>query len=106
MKDLAYTAITSQGMTYAIRFPLHPETGSPAAIGTILTAVLDALSTNLTESAKLSDGDVLQALAMAVAIRTRMTGSDPAVSGRLVHELIDEALAAVIAAPTHPAARN
>jgi hypothetical protein len=105
MKELAYTAITSQGMTYDIRFPLHPESGSPAAIGAILTAVLDVLSTNLGSSAKVSDGDVLQALAMAAAVRARMTGSDPAVSGRLVHELIDEALAAVFDASAYRAAR-
>ena len=105
MKRLPYTAIAASGSALDIRFPLHRETRSEEAVAAMLSAVLEALSTSLAARQGVSDGDVLQSLAMAMAIRARMVDATPAVSLRLMHELVDEAFAAALDATSCPAAR-
>ena len=105
MKRLPYTAIAASGSALDIRFPLHRETRSEEAVAAMLSAVLEALSASLASRQGVSDGDVLQSLAMAMSIRARMVDATPAVSLRLMHELIDEAFAAALDATSYPAAR-
>jgi hypothetical protein len=105
VKRLPYTAITSGGRAFDIRFPLHSQTVSEAAVENMLTAVLDALSSSLRAEGPVSDGDVLQALAMATAIRARIVDASPSASLRLVHELVDEAFAATLDAATYHSGR-
>jgi hypothetical protein len=105
MRRLDYTAVTAGGSAFDIRFPLHLETGSADAVADMLTGVLAGLSERLDAHQGVSDGDVLQTLAMAMAIRARMVDVAPAVSLRLMHELIDQAFAAALDAPVYSAAR-
>lgn len=105
MRRLDYTAVSAGGSAFDIRFPLHQETGSPDAVAEMLTGVLAGLSERLDAHQGVSDGDLLQALAMAMAIRARMVDVAPGVSLRLMHELIDQAFAAALEAPMYPAAR-
>jgi hypothetical protein len=105
MKRLTYTALTAAGEAYDIQFPLHRETRSETAVSEMLSSVLAAISGNIEGSGRVSDGDVLQSLAMAMAIRARMVDAKPAVSLRLMHALVDEAFAAALSADSYPAAR-
>ncbi|MGA7982659.1 MAG: hypothetical protein WCA32_20860 [Chromatiaceae bacterium] len=105
MNALPYTAVTSTGEAFDIRFPLHPQTGSEEAVAGMLTSVLDALTRTLADRSDVTDGDVLQALAMALAIRARMVDAKPSASMRLMHELVDGAFAATLDATRYQAAR-
>lgn len=94
-ETLAFTALTSSGQAYDIDFPLHPATRSADGVSDLLTALLDCLSQHLDgRRHNLSDGDVLQALAMTLAIRARMTGPDPDAIEKLVVDLFSKAHAA------------
>lgn len=105
MRRLAYTAVTAGGDAYEMRFPLHEHTVSSNAVQSMLTSVLDAVSAGLDGQEEVSDGDVLQALAMAMAVRARMVDVKPAVSLQLMHALIDEAFAAALQASRYQAGR-
>ena len=72
MKKLPYRAQTATGDTLNIEFPLHAETESPVKVSQLLTAVLETIDKEVAVAGPMANGDVLQALAMAVAIRSRM----------------------------------
>jgi hypothetical protein len=98
MTVLSYTAVTQSGRTFDIEFPLHPLTRSSAGVGDVVTALLDAMSRETNAGKGLSDGDLLQALTMTLALRAHMTGAVPEHMRKLVRELYDCAHAAVLAA--------
>lgn len=104
-RRLPFTALTSDGRAYDIEFPLHPETRAPGQVGEMLSAVLAALSEVIDREGDVSDGDVLQALAMAVAVRARTVDAPIRTSGRLVAGLLEGALDAVESAPAGRAGR-
>ena len=93
-KSLAYTATTASGLEIDFDFPLHPLTVSDSDVASLLTDVLAALDSRITGSGNISDGDVLQALSMALAVRTRIVEESPGSVHRLSAELADAALAA------------
>ena len=95
---LPYTAVTSTGDAYEIRFPLHPETRAPERISDLLSSALAAISKDVELGTPISDGDVLQALSMALAIRARLVDATPGASLRLMHELVDSAFGAALEA--------
>lgn len=107
MSQLSYTAVTRQGEAYDIHFPLHPETRSPDMVSGILTRTLAAITTEVdtqaTAGGGVSDGDILQSLAMAMAVRARLVDAPPAVSVRLMHGLVDQAFAATLDASSYRA---
>ena len=105
MKRLCYTAMSAGGSALDIQFPLHGDTGSPDAVSDILTRVLASASDGISRHPGVSDGDVLQALAMAMAIRARLVDASPAASLRLMHELVDQSFAAALNADGYRAAR-
>ena len=72
MRQLPYRAQTATGDTIDIEFPLHAETESPVKVSQLLTAVLETIDKEVAVAGPMANGDVLQALAMAVAIRSRM----------------------------------
>ena len=84
MHHLDYTAVTSGGRAFDMHFPLHPPPAAEAV----------------------SDGDILQALAMAMAVRARMIDAPPASALRLMHELVDTAYAAALKAEDYPTGRS
>ena len=61
---LPYQATTATGERFDISFPLHPNTGPPVRVSQMISAILEALDREVKLKAT-SNGDVLQALAMA-----------------------------------------
>jgi hypothetical protein len=102
---LGFTAVTSGGDAYDIAFPLHPETRSGQAVSDVVSAALEAISGTLEQHGDLSDGDILQGLAMTMAIRARLVDASPDTSRRLMHELVERAFDAARDAESYPAAR-
>ena len=105
MKNLFFTAVTSGGRAFDIEFPLHPQTRSAEAVSEIITSLLETLSRHVEAHQNVSDGDVLQALAMTMAVRARMVDADPQSTLALVNELVNEAHRAAQEAPAYNAAR-
>jgi hypothetical protein len=106
MSTLTYSALTSSGRAFDIEFPLHPETRSQEAVSAMLTGLLESLSKTVEERKDVSDGDVLQALAMTLAIRARMIDAAPETLRSLVGELFETAFEAAEAAQVYAASRS
>ena len=94
MKQLPYQAQTASGDTIDIEFPLHNDTESPVKVSQLLTAVLETIDKEVTVTGPLANGDVLQALAMAVAIRSWMIYAPSEVTSELTRTLTTYALEA------------
>lgn len=106
METLKFTAIASSGRAFEMDFPLHPDTRSGEDVSEMMTAVLQAVSDAVQSRGEVSDGDVLQALAMTMAVRSRVIDVDAAVVQRLSHALLDTAFDAVQDARTYSAPRQ
>jgi hypothetical protein len=104
-KLLAFTAVTSSGEAFDIRFPLHEHTRSDESVSELLTAVLDSISSFTSTTHGISDGDILQALSMSLAVRARMVDETGDTSRPLLHELVDTAVDATCHARAYQAAR-
>jgi hypothetical protein len=96
MSKLPYRASTSTGNQFDFEFPLHPETVSVVQVHNLLTGVLGALDREISNLGKVANGDVLQALAMALAVRTRMLPGDPQALAGLARDLTDASLSAPV----------
>ena len=94
MKKLPYTAVTASGDHIRFLFPLHPLTESPQQLAALLTGVLDAIDQAIRDDGGASDGDVMQALCMALAVRTRMVEAAHGPVHRLAEALAATALEA------------
>ncbi|MGB0684207.1 MAG: hypothetical protein ACPGOV_16000 [Magnetovibrionaceae bacterium] len=95
MKKLPYTARTGTGDVYQIAFPLHQETGSAVDVENILSAVLATIDREVGVSGgRISNGDVLQAVAMAMAIRSGMIAAPHATTSALSQDLLAVSLGA------------
>ena len=102
---LQFVAVTEGGRAFDIEFPLHPETRSGQSVSDLVTRLLEVISAHVQGDGEVSDGDILQALAMTAAIRGRMVGGDPEVLRDLTSKLYDEAWRAANAAQDYPAGR-
>ena len=69
MKHLPYRATTTTGAVLDIQFPLHEQTVSAVTVSQLLDSVLLTLSRDIALLPNVGNGDVLQALAMALAVR-------------------------------------
>ena len=94
MKKLPYTAITASGTKISFRFPLHPLTESEQQVADLVTGLLGAIDGVIGEQNSVSDGDIMQALAMSLAIRTRMVEAANGPVHRLARELAATSLGA------------
>jgi hypothetical protein len=94
-KTLPYRVDTATGATYDIDFPLHAETVSPMRVNQLLSAVLDRLDREIKVLGETANGDVLQALAMALAVRSGMIHAPKTLTDRLTQDLVATALGAV-----------
>lgn len=101
-KRLPYRTTTTGGNQFEFEFPLHPETGSAVHVANLLDALLASLDREIRQAGAVSNGDVLQAVAMALAVRTRILPGDPAQMANLAADL----LAGALSAPAEPAAGN
>lgn len=95
-KHLPYRATTSTGNQFDFEFPLHEETVSAVTVSNLLNAMLATLDREIRLVGQVGNGDVLQALAMALAVRTRILPGDPAQLDPLVHGLVETALSAPV----------
>lgn len=94
MKKLTYTTVTASRDHLRFRFPLHPLTESSEQVADLLTRILDAIDQGIRDDGSASDGDVMQALCMALAVRTRMVEAAHGPVHRLATELAASALGA------------
>ncbi len=91
---LPYQANTATGDRLDFEFPLHGETGDPVRVSQILSAVLGTLDREVKLDPTTSNGDLLQAMAMAIAVRCAMLAGDAETAEAMTRRLLDEALAA------------
>jgi len=107
VKRLPFRTETGTGDRFDFEFPLHPATQSPMRVSQLAASLLKVLDADIAVASDVGNGDVLQALAIALAIRARMIHVDRAVTDALVDELVRSALAAARAAERHapPAGR-
>jgi hypothetical protein len=99
MKRLPYRATTGTGDVFDIEFPLDPGTGDAVRIHQLLSDLLLAIDHAVSRAGPMSNGDVLQAMAMALAVRTRMIHAPAETRERLAVQLVSRALDAAEAAP-------
>ncbi len=95
MKKLPYRAQTATGAIFDIEFPLHGETGDAVRVGQVVSLLLGALEKDIALAGETSNGDVLQALAMAMAIRAGMIHAPHETTARLAKSLLSDALEAM-----------
>jgi len=105
LEIMQFVAVTSGGRAYEVEFPLHPETRSASSVSELVTGLLGVISEHVGARDDVSDGDVLQALAMTTAIRGRMLEGQPEQIEGLTRQLSDSAWEAVRDAKSYAAAR-
>jgi hypothetical protein len=95
-KFLPFRTTTATGNQFDFEFALHPETASPVQVSNLLSALLETLDREIGQLGDVGNGDVLQALAMALVVRTRMLGPGSDRIDGLVRELVESALASSV----------
>ena len=101
MKKLPYRAQTATGAVFEIEFPLHGETGDAVRVEQVVSLLLGALDKDIALAGETSNGDVLQALAMAMAVRAGMIHAPHDTTARLAKSLLNDALEAMEASARH-----
>ena len=99
MKTLPYRVETGTGDIFDIEFPLHEETGDPVRVSQLVSQLLTTLDRDLALFTGTSNGDVLQAVSMVLAIRAGMVHADVDTTSHLASQLLSTALGAVADAP-------
>jgi hypothetical protein len=94
MKRLPYRAQTQTGDVFDIEFPLHADTRDAVRVGQLVSGILQAVDRDFTVAGEMSNGDVLQALSMACAIRAKMIHARKSVTQNLATDLLATALGA------------
>lgn len=94
-KSLPYSVKTGTGDQFDIEFPLHPDTQEVVRVTQLLSAILATIDNDIASMGETSNGDVLQAAAMALAIRARMIHAPHETVEGLTRELVETALNAV-----------
>ena len=84
--------------TFDIEFPLSEHTEDSVRVHQLLTTVLNSIANDLKIVGTVSNGDILQALSMALAVRTRMVYAPEQTMRTIVADLTESALAASYAA--------
>jgi hypothetical protein len=92
--NLPYTVTTRSGTRIDFSFPLHEETGSPVQVNQLVTRILGVLDGEIRTLGEVSNGDVLQALSIAMAARAAMIEAPMDSSVRLLEQLLGKALPA------------
>ena len=92
---LPYRAKTRTGDVFDIEFPLHSETVDAVRVGQLISAVLEVINKDIAIAGETSNGDVLQALAMTMAIRAGMIHASRETSQNLAKSLLSIALDAM-----------
>ena len=100
-EHLPFTAVRADGVR-TIHFPLHTHTVNPRHVGAVLEAVLAAVTERIRAEGGVSDGDLLQGICMAMAIRMDMVDAQPAAVRALVSRSLEEADDAVAESVVRP----
>lgn len=90
-----FSATTASGERFEISFPLHEHTASPVRVSQMVTAVLEAIDREVGVSPETANGDILQAVAMALAIRASMIEAPKPMTDRLAGEVVRASLGAL-----------
>ena len=98
MTYLPYTVHTDTQDTFDIEFPLSEHTEDSVRVHQLLTTVLNSIANDLKIVGTVSNGDILQALSMALAVRTRMVYAPEQTMRTIVADLTESALEASYAA--------
>ncbi|MEM6709892.1 MAG: hypothetical protein AAF648_14020, partial [Pseudomonadota bacterium] len=98
-RRLPYRATTASGNVFDFEFALHPQTASAVQVANVLGAILGAVDREIKLQGQIGNGDVLQALCMAVAVRARMLGGNQETVTTLAGELLASALDAKVEEP-------
>ena len=98
MTHLPYTVHKDTQDTFDIEFPLSEHTEDSVRVHQLLTTVLNSIANDLKIVGTVSNGDILQALSMALAVRTRMVYAPEQTMRTIVADLTESALAASYAA--------
>ena len=94
MAVLPYQIVTASGRRLEFQFPLHELTESEANVADVVTKTLAAIDEAIAAGSGYSDGDIIQALTLALAARVRMVDAIEGPVHQLARELTDQALAA------------
>lgn len=100
MKNLPYRAKTTAGDVIDIRFNLHDETVDPVQVGNLITVILESIDREISLMGDVSNGDVLQAISMALGIRAHIIHAPVETTSKLTKNLVNEALVALAEATT------
>jgi hypothetical protein len=92
MDVLPYRYTTPSGEAVSFEFRLHPETGSAVRVQQLLDRLVDTLDNEIGVLGDTCNGDVLQAVAMALAVRTEMIPADTAMTRDLARDVVERAL--------------
>lgn len=95
MNHLPYRYQSPTGDAISFNFPLHDQTGSATRVHQLLDRILHVLNHEVGLLGDTQNGDLLQALAMALAVRTELIPADPELTHRLARELTNQALSAL-----------
>ena len=94
-----YTSPT--GEHFELDFRLHPDTVSAMRVSQLLDRLLETLDHEIGVLGDTANGDVLQALTMALAVRAGLIHADPQLTDRLCDDLLRRALASLAGARRH-----
>ena len=103
-KVLSFTAVQPGGARQ-ISFPLHEHTVNASHVGALLEAILDSITKEIHANQNVSDGDVLQAVCMALAIRMHLVEAPPDTVRAMVAAALEQADDAVAKSIVRPAGR-
>ena len=98
VRQLPCSAKPAAGVVFYVTFRLHCETEDPINVHQLLSAILENIDTELSVIGPSSNGDVLQAVAMALAIRTRMINANRYQLTAIATDLVADSLAACMEA--------
>ena len=100
LKKLPYRAKTTSGDIIDVRFNLHDQTVNPVHVNNLITAILKSIDNEIYLVGEVSNGDVLQAITMVLAIRAHIIHAPVETTSVLAKTLLNEALMALDEATT------
>jgi hypothetical protein len=92
---LPFRYTSPMGEHFELDFRLHPDTVSAMRVSQLLERVLETLDREIGVLGDTANGDVLQALSMALAVRAGLIHADQALTGAICNDLLKRALASV-----------
>ena len=83
-----------------VRFNLHDQTVNKVHVNNLITAILKSIDNEISLMGEVSNGDVLQAITMVLAIRAHIIHAPVETTSVLAKTLLNEALMALDEAMT------